>query len=569
MKGKYPEYPAEPISDVRDAFLKSTEKHRDRIALQYKKAGNWVPISFGELRVMVEEVACGFAAIGLKPVENKVAIMGDNRPEWAITYLAAACTGIICVPIDKELREIETHNILYLSGAETLVCDKKHIEMAIEIRKKIPHLKTLVNMDEEKRDAGVMGFEYLRSLGRERIRAGKKDFMERTVSPIDILSILFTSGTMGNPKGVILTHKNVVINMQDAVKWVNLKSEDRFLSVLPIHHSYECTNGFLLAIYVGALTSYAENLRRIAENLAETRATAVLGVPLLWNAIYKKIEAAMAQKGMWKVRAAKRIAAFSEKFFGINIRRILFRKMHEKFGGHLRILISGGAAADPEVARGYRELGIEFLQGYGLTESAPIITVNRNKAFKDDAAGLPLPTVEVKIAEDGEVLARGPNIMKGYYNNPEATAAAIRDGWLYTGDLGYLDEDGFLHIQGRKKSVIVTPGGKKIYPEEVEAEILRSPFVLECMVWGDPAPNPGQEVEVQAMVVPSMEYFVKEGIVADGAVDKSRVEAILKKEVKEHCQKLSTYKRVTKVEVRFEEFEKTTTKKIKRYLYTG
>jgi len=568
MKGKYPEYPAEPISDVRDAFLKSTEKHRDRIALQYKKAGNWIPISFGELRVMVEEVACGFAAIGLKPVENKVAIMGDNRPEWAVTYLAAACTGIICVPIDRELREIETHNILYLSGAETLVCDNKHIEMAIDIRKKLPHLKTLVNMDEEEGEAGVLGFEQLRSMGRERIGAGKKDFMERTVSPVDILSILFTSGTMGNPKGVMLTHKNVAINMQDAVKWVNLKTEDRFLSVLPIHHSYECTDGFLLAIYVGALTSYAENIRRIPENLAETGTTAVLGVPLLWNAIYKKIEAAMAEKGMWKVYAAKRMAAFSE-ILGINIRRILFGKLHEKFGGHLRILISGGAAADPEVARGYRELGIEFLQGYGLTESSPIITVNRNKAFKDNAAGLPLPTVEVKIAEDGEVLARGPNIMKGYYNNPEATAAAIRDGWLHTGDLGYLDEDGFLHIQGRKKSVIVTPGGKKIYPEEVEAEILRSPFVLECMVWGDPAPNPGQEVEVQATVVPNIEYFAKEGMVADGAVDKSRVETILKKEVKEHCQKLSTYKRVTKVEVRFEEFEKTTTKKIKRYLYTG
>jgi long-chain acyl-CoA synthetase len=568
MKGKYPEYPAEPISDVRDLFLKSTEKHRTSIALQFKKSGSWIPISFGELRVMVEEVACGFAALGLKPLASKVAIIGDNRPEWAVTYLAAACTGIVCVPIDKELREVEAYNILYLSGAETLVCDNKHIELAIAIRKKLPHITTLVNMDEEGGDAGALGFERLRSMGRERIRAGTNDFLERTVSPDDTLSVLFTSGTMGNPKGVMLTHKNVTINIQDAVKWVNLKTEDRFLSVLPIHHSYECTDGFLLAIYIGALTSYAENIRRIAENLAETKATAILGVPLLWNAIYKKIEAAMAETGMWKVNAAKKIATFSENILGINIRRILFRKLHEKFGGNLRILISGGAAADPVVARGYRELGIEYLQGYGLTESAPIITVNRNKAFKDDAAGLPLPTVDVKIGEDGEVLARGPNIMLGYYNNPKATAETIRDGWLHTGDLGYLDEDGFLHIQGRKKSVIVTPGGKKIYPEEVEAEILRSPLVLECMVWGDPAPNPGEEVEVQAMVVPNIEYFIKQGLVTDGAVDKSRIEAILKKEVKERCQNLSTYKRVTRIAVRYDEFEKTTTKKVKRYLYT-
>ena len=569
MKGKYPEYPAEPISDVRDAFLKSTDRHRNRIALQHKKGGNWIPITYGELRVTVEEVACGFAALGLKPFENKVAIVGDNRPEWAVTYLAAACTGIICVPIDRELREVETHNILYLSGAETLVCDNKHIEMAIELRKRLPQLTTLVNMDQEKGDAEVLGFDDLRSMGRERIRSGRNDFMERTISPDDILSILFTSGTMGDPKGVMLTHKNVAINMQDAIKWVDLKMEDRFLSVLPIHHSYECTDGFLLAIYAGATTSYAENLRRIAENIAETKATAVLGVPLLWNAIYKRIEAGMAEKGMWKIKAAKKIAAFSENFLGINIRRFLFKELHEKFGGQLRILISGGAAADPEVARGYRELGIEFLQGYGLTESAPIIAVNRNKAFKDDAAGLPLPTVDVKIGEDGEVLARGPNIMKGYYNNPKATAAALRDGWLCTGDLGYLDEDGFLHIQGRKKSVIVTPAGKKIYPEEVEAEILRSPFVLECMVWGDPAPNPGQEVEIQAMVVPDIAYFIKLELVKEGAIDKSRVEAILRREVKEHCQNLSKYKRVNRIEIRFEEFEKTTTKKVKRYLYTG
>jgi long-chain acyl-CoA synthetase len=569
MKGKYPEYPAEPISDVRDLFLNSTEKYRNRIALQYKKGGSWIPISFGELRSIVEEAACGFAALDLKPVENKVAIIGDNRPEWAASYLAAACTGIVCVPIDKELREIEAHNILYLSGAETLVSDDKHIEMALKIQKKLPRLTTLINMDRAQGDAGVLGFQQLCSMGRERIRAGKNDFLERTVSPDDLLSILFTSGTTGNPKGVMLTHRNVAVNIQDAVKWVNLNGEDRFLSVLPIHHSYECTDGFLLAIYVGALTSYAENIRRMAENMAETKATAVLGVPLLWNAIYKKIEAALAEKGMRKVTIAKKVAEFCERFFGMNIRRLIFAKVHERFGGHLRILISGGAAADPLVARGFRELGIAYLQGYGLTESAPIITVNRDKAFKDNAAGLPLPNVEVKIDEDGEVLARGPNIMKGYYNNPEATSTSIRDGWLHTGDLGYLDEDGFLHIQGRKKSVIVTPGGKKIYPEEVEEELLRSPLILECLVWGDTAPNPGEDVEIRAMVVPNIENFIKQGLAADAVANNSRLEAILKQEVKERCQNLSKYKRVTRVEVRYEEFEKTTTKKIKRFLYTG
>jgi long-chain acyl-CoA synthetase len=232
----------------------------------------------------------------------------------------------------------------------------------------------------------------------------------------------------------------------------------------------------------------------------------------------------------------------------------------------LRILISGGAAIDPAVARGFRELGIEFLQGYGLTESAPIIAVNRNEAFRDNAAGLPLPSVEVKIAEDGEILARGPNIMKGYYNNPESTRDMLEDGWLHTGDLGYIDADGFLYIQGRKKAVIVTPAGKKIYPEEVETEILKSPCISECVVWGQASGTPEAETAIVAIVVPNLGYFASQGLKIE---DKDFVENTLRKEVKEHCQNLASFKRVTKLIIQGEELEKTTTKKIKRYLYTG
>jgi long-chain acyl-CoA synthetase len=372
-----------------------------------------------------------------------------------------------------------------------------------------------------------------------------------------MLSILFTSGTMGNSKGVMLTHGNVASNIVDARKWVDLRGTDRFLSVLPIHHSYECTDGFLLPIYLGASISFAENLRRIAENMAETHTTAMLGVPLLWHAIYKKIETGLAEKGIRKVNAAKKLAAWTEKLLGLSIRRLLFAPVHKKLGGCLRIFISGGAAVDPAVAQGFRELGVTFLQGYGLTESAPIIAVNRNRAFRDNAAGLPLPSVDVAIAEDGEILARGPNIMKGYYNNPDATWEALEDGWLHTGDLGYIDAEGFLYIQGRKKSVIVTTAGKKIYPEEVEAEILNSPCVAECIVCGQ------EEDAVEAIVVPDWENPALHGVDAAG------IERILQKEVKECCQKLASFKRVTKITVRHEELEKTTTKKIKRYLYTG
>jgi long-chain acyl-CoA synthetase len=566
IKGIYPAYPAEAVSDIREMFLRSTARFKSKIALQSKMAGQWHPITYEDLRAETELIACGLAALGVHPGTGKLAIVGDNRPEWAISYLAAACTGIVCVPIDKDLKETEVRNILLLSGAQVLIGDDKHIAMVQSVRKNLPDLTSVVNMDSAQSSEEILSFDDLRNQGKERLASGRNDFAEATVTSDQVLSILFTSGTMGNPKGAMLTHANVACNLVDAVKWVNLCEDDRFLSVLPIHHSYECTDGFLLAIYAGATISYAENLRRIPENLVETRSTAMLGVPLLWHAIYKKIEMAMAEKGIWKVNAAKKAAAFAEKYLGLNIRRLLFAQVHRKFGGRLRILISGGAAIDPAVAKGFRELGIEFLQGYGLTESSPIITVNRNKAFRDNSAGLPLPSVEVKIAEDGEILARGPNIMKGYYNNPEGTREALEGGWLHTGDLGYIDEDGFLYIQGRKKAVIVTPAGKKIYPEEVEAEILKSPYILECVVWGRVSDNPGAATAIEAIVVPHAEYFESRGTTTS---DKNLLESIVRKEVKERCQQLASFKRITRLLIQHEELEKTTTKKIKRYLYTG
>jgi long-chain acyl-CoA synthetase len=569
MKGKYPAYEFDPVSDIRDLFLKSSARNANRVALQYKKNGRWVPITYLELRAAVEEVAGGLAALGLQPRTGKLAILSDNRPEWAVSYLAAACTGIVCIPIDKDLKETEVYHILYLSGAQALAGDARHIEMVEDLQPKLPELATLINMDGLNGENGPLSFDKLRALGRDRIAAGQHDFLDRTVSPTDLLAIIFTSGTMGNSKGVMLTHANVAVNITDAVQWVDLGPGDRFLSVLPLHHCYECTDGFLLGIYRGAQLSYAENLRRMAENIAETRATAVLGVPLLWHTMYKKIETSLAERGLWKINAAKKVAQYSEMLFSADIRRRIFSELHERFGGSLRILISGGAAIDPRVAQGFRELGITFLQGYGLTESSPIITVNRNNAFKYESVGLPLPSVEVKIAEDGEILARGPNVMVGYYNNPEATHAALKDGWLHTGDLGHFDEDGFLYVQGRKKAVIVTSGGKKVYPEEVEAEIGRSPYILECLVWGTGEGDPDGKYDVHAIVVPNIEYFVAQGFEAGGEVEIARVEEILRREVKERCLNLAPFKRVTSLTVRHEEFEKTTTRKIKRYLYSG
>jgi long-chain acyl-CoA synthetase len=539
-------------------------------ALRHKAGGSWHDITHAELLKRVTHFALGLKRLGVRRAD-RVAILSENRPEWAISYLASACTGLISVPIDKDLKETEVYHILYLSGADAAIGDARHIDMLRDIQHKLPNLKVLIRLEDTGAcdDAGELSFEHVKTLGRVRIAEGVNDFLERGVAPDDLISILFTSGTMGNSKGVMLSHGNIASNVCDAARWVNLGYEDRFLSVLPMHHCYECTHGFLLPLHVGAVTSYAESLRRIVENIAETRTTGVLGVPLLWHLLYKKIEAAMAEKGKWKVKAAKRVAALCQGAFGLDIRSRIFSGVHRKFGGSLRILISGGAAIDPSVARGFRELGIAFLQGYGLTESSPILAVNRDRAFKDEAAGLPLPSVEIQIAPDGEILARGPNIMKGYYNNPEATQEALQDGWLHTGDLGFIDDDGFLYVKGRKKSVIVTPGGKKVYPEEVEAEILKSPFIYECLVWAVESTDPARDVEVQAIVVPNTDYFVSQAIEPQGGMDEGTVESILRREVKARCLNLASFKRVTRLTVRYEEFEKTTTQKIKRYLYTG
>jgi long-chain acyl-CoA synthetase len=566
MKGKYPYYTVEPITDIRDMLHKSCRKYKDTVALQSKIGGAWRPLTYADLEKLVQEFSTGLIHLGMQP-GDKVAILSENRSGWAVSYLAVACAGSVCVPIDKDLKDQEVFQILYLSGAKMIVTTSKSIEMIVELKKRLPQLQHVINMDTDRNIPGMTTFAEIVGRGRERIQGGNNEYLKRVVKPEDLAAIIFTSGTTGNPKGVMLTQKNIASNIMDTRRSVRIGEGDRFLSVLPLHHTYECTAGFLIPLHGGATISYCENLRRVAENLAETKTTVMLGVPLLFEAMYKKIHDAIQEKGAFKFKLAKGIAGLGEKFFGGKARRRIFKALHDRFGGQLRLLISGGAPINPAVAKGFRELGIAFIQGYGMTEAAPLIAVNRDRAFKDAAAGLPVAGVEIKIAEDGEVLARGDNIMAGYYNNPQATTETLHDGWLHTGDLGYIDRDGFLYIQGRKKSVIVLAGGKKVYPEEVEAELLKSPYILECLVWEGPESGVAAD-EVQAIIVPSAEYFTlqsKHG----AAPTHAEIEAILREEIKKCCANLAHFKRVKKFTIRQEEFAKTTTRKVKRYLYTG
>ena len=558
--------PIELFNDFREMLINSRQKWGSTTALMEKVDGQWIPITYNHLFYSVMSLGCGLRKLGMQR-QSKVAMASENRARWGLTFLTVCCGNGVCVPIDKELKSQEFFHILYTTEAEIFVGSQKFVDMVLDIKGNLPHLRHIINMDDRAENSQVISFSAVLKEGSQLFEKNGSDFPYTAIDPKLPVSILFTSGTTGTSKGVMLSQSNIIADIRGFLKVIPIRHGETLLSVLPMHHTYENTCGFLAPLSHGMTVAFAENLKRIPDNLLEVQATILLGVPLLFESIYNKIMERIAEKGMTKFKIGRGIANLTEKLFHKNIRRKVFRPLHEKFGGRLWLLVSGGAAIAPEVSKGFRELGLLLLQGYGLTETAPVITLNLLNSFKDDSAGRPIPGSEFKI-EEGEICVRGPMVMLGYYKNEEATKEVIRNGWFHTGDLGYFDEEGFLFIQGRKKAVIVTANGKNVYPEEVEAQLARSPFILESLVWEGPDAHKYCE-EVHAIIVPNIQnfdqYLAKEG----KKISEEEVEKILKDEVKRQCGKLANYKKVKKFTIQWEEFEKTTTRKIKRYLYTS
>jgi long-chain acyl-CoA synthetase len=554
--------PIEQFNDFREMLINSRQKWGSSPAMMEKVDGRWVPITYNHLFYGIMAFGCGLRKLGMQR-QSKVALASENRVRWGLAFLAVSCGNGVCVPIDKELKSQEFFHILYTTETEIFVGSQKFVDMVLDMRGKLPHLRHIINMDDRAENSMVISFTTVLKEGSELFEKNGSDFPFTPIDPKLPVSILFTSGTTGTSKGVMLSQSNIIADIQGFLTVIPIRHGETLLSVLPMHHTYENTGGFLAPLSHGMTVAFAENLKRIPDNLLEVQATIMLGVPLLFESIYNKIMERIAEKGMTKFKIGRGIANLFHK----NIRRKVFRPLHEKFGGKLWLLVSGGAAIAPEVSKGFRELGLLLLQGYGLTETAPVITLNLLNSFKDDSAGRPIPGADFKI-EEGEICVRGPMVMLGYYKNEEATREVIRHGWFHTGDLGYFDEEGFLFIQGRKKAVIVTANGKNVYPEEVEAQLCRSPFIFESLVWEGPDAHKYCE-EVHAIIVPNIQYFdqylAKEG----KKISEEEVEIILKDEVKRQCGKLANYKKVKKFTIQWEEFEKTTTRKIKRYLYTS
>jgi long-chain acyl-CoA synthetase len=565
LNENYPLFAAPRVTTYAELLATPLERCAAKIALEDLGPTPVPRVTFAELHDLVGRFGRALRRLGLAERDH-VAIVAENRVQWGIAYLATVTANLVAVPIDKSLQENEIVTILHASDAKAVIFSETTRDTVLTLAHAARDVRFLVDMDLREREGKIHS---MAAMIDAEAPAGQAAFA--ATDPDAVAVIVFTSGSMGRAKGVMLSQRNVTANLEGMLSMIELYPEDRFLSVLPLHHTYECTCGFLCPLISGASVHYARSLKTVVEDLQRVRATILLAVPLLYEKMYRRVTAALADHSLGAVLAPSlRAAARVGEALGMaEARRKVFRKVHEKFGGAIRIFIAGGAAPDPEVAAGLRALGFTILQGYGLTETAPILTLNRLRKFRDDAAGLPLPTVEVRIAEPdadgrGEIIARGPTVMLGYYKDEAATRAAIRDGWFYTGDLGYFDTDGFLHITGRKKNLIVARNGKNVAPEEIEEHVNRIPFVLESAVYGARAADGDEEICVS--VVPNAEEFVRHAEKIGATVSPELVEKVIDREIRALNRKMPPHKQIRRIRIRETEFAKTTTQKIRRHL---
>ncbi len=584
-KGFYKERLAELT--IPEMFDYSAQQYGSSVAMRYFTQGRFPDITYAELKQKIDHFARGLGKLGFAP-GDKAALLSENRPAWGTAYLAVLKSGGVSVPLDPQLKGPELSHIIRESGARFAIVSAKFAFDLEELVADIAGFDTLIYMDglaatsaPELEEGTEPRFQRV-SYHEVTSSGAQEDFDLPKVDPEELATLIYTSGTTGQSKGVMLTHKNIMSDIAALQQTIEFQPTDNFLSVLPLHHTFECTCGFLTPLSAGAMITYARSLksRELLEDIKRNNVTMLLGVPLLFEkmltgllkAVEKKPASARAlfKTGLVGVRMVKKLTGYDA---GAQI----FKGLREKAGlSSLRFLISGGAPLPPEVAEGFTTLGIGFLQGYGLTETSPVLTLNPEDKPKAASIGKALPGVEIKIMNPdekgiGELVVRGAMVMKGYYNNPKATAEVLRDGYFHTGDSGCVDEEGYYYVAGRIKDVIVTAAGKNVYPEEVEFALAKSPYILETLVLGRAAeeatPKRVRREEVWAIVVPDYEYFDQIAQERGIAFDEAKIEATIKEEVSKRCAEIADYKRVKYFTIREEEFEKTSTRKIKRYLF--
>ncbi len=555
----------EKFTDLKDMLKQSEEKFGDRAAYVYKtdKPGVFKEITYKDFAKDIRGFGTALVNLGLK--DKRIAVISDNRYEWCVTYLAVTTgTGVI-VPLDKALPANEIESLIIRSEVEAIVYSNKYDDIMNEIKdKKTSNVKYFISMDLNKKENDIYSQKELMEQGAKLLEQGNTEYLESEINAEEMGIMLFTSGTTAMSKAVMLSQKNICANLMDIASVIKLYPEDRMLSFLPLHHTFECTVGFLYPISKGSSIAFCEGIRHIADNAKEYQVTAMISVPILYETMYKKIMKGIEKKGKLEtVKKGIKISNFLLKF-GIDIRRKLFKEVIDNLGGKARLFVAGGAALDPAAEKGFNELGVKMIQGYGLTESSPVIAAEDDKYQRLGSIGKAFPSLDVKIAEPneegvGELLVKGPTIMLGYYNNEEATKETLEDGWLHTGDLAKIDKDGFIFISGRKKFVIVLKNGKNIYPEELETIVNKIDGVTESFVYGRPEDD--GDYKICAKIV-----YDKDTVEAIyGTKDEEKLKDLIWQEVKKVNKTMPAYKYIREISITDKALIKTTTQKIKRF----
>ena len=561
---------------IQEVFYKSIRENKDRTIVleKYDPKGKYTEITY---RQFGEDVI-GFGTALMRKLQlgsnPRVLILSETTYHWYVSYMTMLCGNGIAVPTDKELPDNELENVIKRSRADVVIYSARKEDSIKKILSNIPDVKYFVKMySEEGFDGKNVGMQYLIEEGKNLVANGDEAYSKLRVIPDDFKVLLFTSGTTSSAKGVMLSSRNLAENINAVSAYVKLYPEDRFFSVLPLHHTYESSIGFLLPMAWGCSIAICQGLKHIVPNLQETKPTAMLAVPLLVENLYKKINATIKKSKKDGLVNSMIHVTNALKMVGVDMKRKVFAEIHENLGGRIRVIVSAAAPIDAKVGKWIEDIGIAFLQGYGLTETAPISALTPEFEPKVGSAGKAIFKAELKIDSpnengEGEVLIKTPTLMLGYYEDEEATNQALEivDGerWFHSGDIGYLDQDGFLYITGRCKNVIVTQNGKNIYPEEIELLLAQVPEIKECMVYGkeDSEDKDNKELIISVKVIPNMEE-IEEKYGKD--LPEEKIREIIWNKIKEVNKQLTSYKAIKNLEIKHDEFEKTTTMKIKRY----
>ena len=560
---------------IKEVFLRSREKFANEVFITEKFN---VKEKFTEItyKGFTDDVIyLGTSLVNKYNLKNeRIVIIGENTYHWYVSYMAMLCGVGVAVPVDKELPANEIENVINRSKATAVIYSTKKKDVIKKVEDKLPNVKYFMQMNSDDELQGrEVGLNTIIREGKEIVNNGDDSFMKIEIDPEEFKVLIFTSGTTSNSKGVMINNRNLAENINAVSTYVYLDQNDRLFSVLPLHHTYESSIGFLLPFANGCSVAVCQGLKYIVPNLQETKPTAIIAVPLLIESIYKKINKTIEKSKKTGLVNSMIHVTNGLKSIGVDVKRKVFNDIYSNLGGNIRIIVSAAAPIDPKVGKWLQDIGISFLQGYGLTETAPIAALTPEFDPRVGSAGKAVNCAEIKIDNpnekgEGEVLIKSETLMIGYYEDEDATNEVIEtyengERWFHSGDVGYLDEDGFLFITGRTKNVIVTQNGKNIYPEEIELMLGNVKEIKECMVYGKEVEGE-KELIITVKVIPNYDE-IKAELNKDDVTD-DEVYNIIWNKIKEVNHKLTSYKAIKKLEIKKDEFEKTTTMKIKRYV---